>query len=128
LWSSGLPEEGEPRYSIFVGDKDGREKDRLVALEAWMPHIMVKNPVGQSGGLALFWKRDVNLRIVGFMSNNHIDAEITEVDGFVWRFTGTYGDPHTEGKTNTWMLLRTLKHQNNKPWLMAGDFNEILHA
>jgi hypothetical protein len=93
-----------------------------------MPHMIVKNPVGQSGGLTLFWKREVNLRVVGFMSKYHIDAEIMEDDGFIWRFTGIYGDPHTDGKDNTWKLLRTLKHQNNKPWLMAGDFNEILYA
>jgi hypothetical protein len=61
------------------------------------------------------------------MSKYHIDTEITEEDGFVWRFTGIYGDPHTDGKVNTWRLMCTLKHQNNNPWLCAGDFNEILH-
>jgi exonuclease III len=63
-----------------------------------MPNMIVKNPVGQSGGLAIFWKRDVDLRVVGFSLKYHIDTEITEADGFVWRFTGIYGDPHTEGK------------------------------
>lgn len=28
----------------------------------------------------------------------------------------------------TWKLLCTLKHQNDKPWLCAGDFNEILYS
>jgi hypothetical protein len=31
-------------------------------------------------------------------------------------------------KEKTWQLLCTLKHQSNKPWLYAGDFNEILHS
>jgi hypothetical protein len=87
---------------------------------------MVKNPVGRSGGLAIFWKREINFKVIGFMSKYHIDTEITEADGFVWRFTGIYGDPHE--KENTWRLLRTLKHQSDKPWLCAGDFNEILYA
>jgi hypothetical protein len=93
-----------------------------------MPNMIVKNPVGQSGGLAIFWKRDVDLRVVGFSSKYHIDTEITEADGFAWRFTRIYGDPHTEGKEKTWKLLWTLNGQSDKPWLCAGDFNEILHA
>jgi hypothetical protein len=24
--------------------------------------------------------------------------------------------------------MHTLKHQNDKPWLCSGDFNEILHS
>jgi hypothetical protein len=44
------------------------------------------------------------------MSKYHIDTEITEPDGFVWRFTGIYGEPKTEDREKTWKLLRTLKN------------------
>ncbi|XP_073355407.1 uncharacterized protein [Aegilops tauschii subsp. strangulata] len=93
-----------------------------------MTCMLVKNCEGQSGGLALFWKKGVNLRVVGFMSKYHIDAEITEDDGFKWRFTGIYGEPKMEKKVKTWRLLRNLKNQNDKSWLCAGDFNEVLHV
>jgi exonuclease III len=93
-----------------------------------MPNMIVKNCEGQSGGLAVFWKREIQLRVVGFISRYHIDMQITESDGFVWRFTGIYGDPRSDGKENTWKLMRTLKQQNNKPWLCIGDFNEVLYA
>jgi hypothetical protein len=33
-----------------------------------------------------------------------------------------------DGKVNTWRLMCMLKHQNNNPWLCAGDFNKILHT
>lgn len=33
-----------------------------------------------------------------------------------------------EEKDKTWRLLKNLKHQNDKPWLCAGDFNEVLHS
>jgi exonuclease III len=113
---------------LFVSETK-MEQDKLEWFR-WkleMPHMMVKNCEGRSGGLVLFWKREVNLKVIGFMSRYHIDTEITEPDGFVWRFTGIYGDPRTDGKENTWRLMRTLRHQNNKPWLCGGDFNEILH-
>ena len=48
---------------------------------------------GRGGGLALLWKREVDLEIIGY-SRNFIDAIITEQDlGFRWRITGFYGNP-----------------------------------
>jgi hypothetical protein len=62
------------------------------------------------------------------MSKYHIDTEITEPDGFICTYTGIYGEAKKEERVKTWKLLRTLKNQNNKPWLVVGDFNEILHS
>jgi hypothetical protein len=47
-------------------------------------------------------KNRINLELIGFVSKYHIDTEITEVDGFVWRFTGTYGEPKIEERGKTW--------------------------
>jgi hypothetical protein len=89
--------------------------------------MIVKKCEGRSGGQVIFWKNEINVRLIGFISKYHIDTKITEADGFVWRFTGIYGEPKTELRENTWKLLRTWKHQKNKPWLCIGDFNEILN-
>lgn len=78
--------------------------------------------------MAIFWKREVDVKLIGFVSKYHIDTEITEKDGFVWRFSGLYGEPKMEEKDKTWKLLRTLKYQSDKPWLCAGDFNEVLFS
>jgi hypothetical protein len=56
--------------------------------------------MGYSEGLALFWKRDVNVTIKS-ISKYHIDALVKEEDGCVWRLTGIYGEPKSEGKENT---------------------------
>jgi hypothetical protein len=93
-----------------------------------MPNMIVKDYEGQSGGLVMFWKNGVNVKLTGFVSRYHIDTEITEADGYVWQFTGIYGEPKKELRENIWRLMRTLKHQNNKPWLCVGDFNEILYS
>jgi hypothetical protein len=105
-----------------------KDKIEWMRWKLGMPNLIVKDCDGKGGGLALFWKTTFNLRLVGFISKYHIDAEITEEDGFVWRFTGVYGEPKTEEREKTWKLLRTLKNQNNRPWLCIVDFNETLHA
>ena len=42
-----------------------------------MPNLVVKDSVGASGGLALFWKKDVNLTVKS-LSKYHIDAVVRE--------------------------------------------------
>ncbi|KAL0444003.1 UNVERIFIED_CONTAM: hypothetical protein Slati_2123000 [Sesamum latifolium] len=43
-----------------------------------------------------------------------------------WRFTGFYGYPEVGNRKLGWLLLRKLAQQSVRPWICAGDFNEIL--
>jgi hypothetical protein len=45
------------------------------------------------GGIAVLWRRGIDVVLRNY-SDNHIDVDVQEVDGFVWRFTGVYGFPH----------------------------------
>ena len=67
-------------------------------------NMVVKNYDGKGGGLALFWRRgvEVNVRAI---SQLYIDAEVVEKDGFIWRFTGIYGEPKSELKYRMWDAL-----------------------
>ena len=81
---------------------------------------------GRSGGLAMLWKREVQLEIMGY-SRNHIDAIVTEqVSGYRWRITSFYGHPKTHKRKESWDELVALNRKFRLPWLCFGDFNEIL--
>ncbi|XP_061998863.1 uncharacterized protein LOC133716149 [Rosa rugosa] len=43
-----------------------------------------------------------------------------------WRFTGLYGKPKVEERYRMWNLLRQLSLQGNFPWVVGGDYNEII--
>ncbi|KAH1047722.1 hypothetical protein J1N35_038506 [Gossypium stocksii] len=45
-----------------------------------------------------------------------------------WRFTGFYGSPYVNNKSCSWNLLRKLGQYKNHPWLVSGDFNEIMYS
>ena len=80
---------------------------------------------GRGGGLAMFWRKEVNLEIRSY-SRHHIDAVVTEeASGFRWRLTSFYGHPETHRRKESWRYLNTLNCQFNLPWLCFGDFNEI---
>ncbi|XP_024199817.1 uncharacterized protein LOC112203016 [Rosa chinensis] len=81
-----------------------------------------------SQGLALFWRESTHVVIRSY-SPNHIDAEIGKPGTDLWRFTGIYGVAARGGRDRTWSLIRTLAAQQcSLPWLMAGDFNEVLSS
>lgn len=84
---------------------------------------------GQSGGLALFWIDGLDVRFRS-KSNHHIDVEIRSNDGshIQWRLTGFYGHPTTAERHRTWLLLRRLSEESSLPWVVVGDFNELLHS
>jgi len=90
-----------------------------------LTNLVVKDCNGKSGGLAIFWRKEIDLHLRG-TSRLYIDADVVEADGFVWRFTGFYGEPKSEKKDLSWKVLRTLSAARRRPWLCVGDFNEVL--
>ncbi|KAL5739946.1 hypothetical protein ACOSQ2_029126 [Xanthoceras sorbifolium] len=82
--------------------------------------------VGKSGGLMLMWNDMWDVSVLSF-SRGHIDVVIKMENNLKWRFTGFYGCPVPNHRTDSWELLRRLKAVNRLPWLCGGDFNELLH-
>ncbi|KAM0917640.1 hypothetical protein ACQ4PT_009125 [Festuca glaucescens] len=60
----------------------------------------------------------------------HIDVLVSgeALGAGEWRFTGFYGDPRRQFRGESWYLMNYLRHQQDEPWLCAGDFNETLSA
>ena len=72
---------------------------------------------GRGGGLAMLWKREVALEIMGY-SRNHIDAIILEQDtGFKWHMTGFYENSKTHRRQESWDELAALNQKFQLPWL-----------
>ncbi|XP_050258890.1 uncharacterized protein LOC126703871 [Quercus robur] len=83
---------------------------------------------GRSGGLAMLWKEGADVRFKS-CSNSHIDMVVCEGNGALpWRATGFYGHPDAGMRPISWNLLELLNRQCNMPWVVFGDFNEILNS
>ena len=89
--------------------------------------VVVKDCVGRSEGLAIFWKTGVDVHVQGIL-RMYIDADVMKADGFLWRFTGFYGEPSVEKKDLSWRALCTLNAMRRCLWLCMGNFNEVLLA
>lgn len=66
---------------------------------------------GKGGGLALFWRKEVDLEIKSYLRHN-IDAVVTEAgSGFRWRLIGFYGHSETYRRKESWNFLASLNNQ-----------------
>lgn len=60
-------------------------------------------------------------------SNLHINMVVCEGKrAQPWRATGFYGHPNAGMRFTSWSLLKSLKKQCDLPWVVFGDFNEIV--
>ncbi|XP_031127514.1 uncharacterized protein LOC116029605 [Ipomoea triloba] len=84
-------------------------------------------PVGRSGGLALLWNGGLDVEVKGY-SNHYIDTVVSAPGHPRWRFTGYYGSPERHNRRHSWELLRYLSSINSLPWVLMGDFNDIMAA
>ncbi|GMI64932.1 hypothetical protein HRI_000162500 [Hibiscus trionum] len=83
---------------------------------------------GRSGGLFFAWKIDCDVTLRSY-SERHIDVIISrDAEDQCWRFTGFYGAPEEHLRNKSWALLRQLDDSPEIPWMVMGDFNEILYT
>lgn len=115
----------ERPYVLFLSETHlGKTKAKNLRQRLGFDHFIIHESVGRSGGLLMFWSNDTTIQELG-VTENCIDVMIN--DGQDWRFTGIYGEPTWEYKHKTWAALHALHQRMTGPWLVAGDFNEILY-
>ena len=77
-----------------------------------------------SGGLFLTWKPDIKLSALK-SSKNFLDTTITH-KGISFHATFVYGEPDHTKRQAVWNELTNLQTTQGEPWLLTGDFNEII--
>ncbi|XP_018479618.1 uncharacterized protein LOC108850618 [Raphanus sativus] len=99
-----------------------QSKDKVVDLKVVLGYdrVMVVDPIGLSGGLALMWKREVSVEV------KFADKSV-RFRGQCFFVTFVYGEPSQQGKKKVWERLMRLGAGRKESWGLLGDFNEILH-
>lgn len=82
---------------------------------------------GLGRGLGLFWHDYCDVQILG-SSSNFIDTQISINNLPPMRMTCYYGFPERMNMRKSWDLLRQLHSVSNLPWVILGDFNDILSS
>ena len=67
-----------------------KEDFKKLCKDTNLPHRFIVKKPGLGGGLALLWKKGVDVRVING-SDNHILAKVVEEDGSEWFLIGFYG-------------------------------------
>lgn len=101
-------------------------KQSSLYMEKFVGHFGYKNlktvdPIGCSGGLALFYNNDFNVSI-NFASNRLIDLDAVYKAKII-HLSFVYGDPVPNKRDQVWERLTRIGVSRNAPWFFIGDFH-----
>nr|XP_045088271.1 uncharacterized protein LOC123496916 [Aegilops tauschii subsp. strangulata] len=82
---------------------------------------------GRSGGLGIFWNDIIKVEVIGY-SEYHIDVIVDDFGDTKSRVTFVYGEAQVPERYKTWDMLTGITALSSLPWVVIGDFNEVLHA
>ena len=106
--------------------KSNLDTMKYVQNKIWFKHGLIILSEGRSGGTALLWKIESLVHIQHY-SKWYIDAHVDGGQNIGrWRIIGFYGNPEASKREESWKLLKYLHQRDNLPWLVVGDFNEIM--
>ncbi|XP_019177748.1 PREDICTED: uncharacterized protein LOC109172953 [Ipomoea nil] len=116
----------KPDFIFLIETKVDRDHAERLRVKLGFDGLFCIDSSGLSGGLALLWRANNTTRLISY-STNYVDVEVTMPGCEKWRMTGFYGFSQRGQRRDSWDLIRTLVGRSNLPWVMIGDFNDLLY-
>lgn len=83
------------------------------------------DPTGRIGGIWVLWNPLI-LSVNTILVNSQAIHVTVKKDGFEdWVLSSVYGSPNPRIRENLWENMEQVADSMDKPWLVAGDFNDI---
>lgn len=120
----GIKATFSPDVLFLIETKNSDDTVRDVCAQLGYDYVRCVSPWGIGGGLALLWNKDVDLTI-NAMDERMFDCVINNKNGLMY-FTCVYGHPIQGLRHHFWEKLQRMSTTRTGPWLLCGDFNEIL--
>ncbi|KAG7593406.1 Reverse transcriptase domain [Arabidopsis thaliana x Arabidopsis arenosa] len=113
-----------PDFLFLMETKNS--SSHVLKIQRWMgydkSHIV--DPIGLSGGLALFWKGAYEVEVL-FSDHRIIDVKV-KLGSLLFFISCVYGEPVTQFRQVVWDNLVDIGNSRDDPWLVLGDLNEIV--
>ncbi|GMI79837.1 hypothetical protein HRI_001653000 [Hibiscus trionum] len=115
----------KPDIIFLCETKINNAECNRLCLSLGMLDIISISPMEGCSGISLFATNNFNISLISY-SSRYIHIQITKNNSTMF-FTGMHGFPETSQKYKTWEIIDSLyPSTKNNPWLLSGDFNEIL--
>ncbi|KAF8086556.1 hypothetical protein N665_0621s0007 [Sinapis alba] len=122
----GIKAAFSPDILFLMETKNSDDTVRDVCAQLGFDRVRCVSPKGIGGGLALFWNCNVDL-LINSMDERMLDCTINNKDGSLY-FSFIYGHPIRALRHHLWEKLQRISSTRSGPWILCGDFNEILKS
>lgn len=114
-----------PEMLFLMESKNSRNV--LVDLHEWLGYgrVYTVEPMGSSGGLALFWKNSVEVDLL-YIDKNLLDCKV-KFGSCSFYISFIYGDHVVKYRPRLWERITIIGIHRKESWSIVGDFNDILH-
>ncbi|XP_013624410.1 PREDICTED: uncharacterized protein LOC106330501 [Brassica oleracea var. oleracea] len=120
----GIKATFSPDVLFLIETKNSDDTIRDVCSQLGYDCVRCVSPRGIGGGLALLWNKDIDI-VINAMDERMFDCVINNKNGIMY-FTCVYGHPIRALRHHFWEKLQRIATTRKGPWLLCGDFNEIL--
>ena len=119
------------RATILVVTETRVGGDRAAKIIEGLPFdgYITTDTIGYAGGLWILWKTE-EVEVISLSSTEqeiHATVKVCS-SNLTWLLSAIYASPRLAERKILWENLKTVVHLHNLPWLMLGDFNEVLCA
>ncbi|XP_021852505.2 uncharacterized protein [Spinacia oleracea] len=101
----------------------GQQAQKISSILGYTGHSRV-DAQGFSGGIWVYWRPELVTVDPILKHNQHITMDIKRVGATPWYFAAVYASPDPSKRKELWDDLKAFATTHNKPWLIAGDFND----
>ncbi|XP_019191056.1 PREDICTED: uncharacterized protein LOC109185569 [Ipomoea nil] len=115
----------KPDFVFLIETKVNRDHAERLRIKLGFDGLFNVDNSGLSGGLALLWRTNNTARLLSY-SDNHVDIEVSMLGFDKWRMTGFYGFSKRPQRRESWDLIHSLAKKSDLPWVIIGDFNDLL--
>ncbi|KAG5536301.1 hypothetical protein RHGRI_023918 [Rhododendron griersonianum] len=123
-----LVRRNRPSIVFLMETKNNKVKLEIFRRRLRFPFSFYVDPIGLSGGLALWWTNNVGVDVEHANKNlMHVVVNDKATNAY-WASTFVYGCPSRSGRQEVWDCIKSIARSESLPWLCMGDFNQVLAA
>ena len=116
-----------PSIMVITETRVGGDRAAKIIEDLPFDGSIVTETIGYAGGLWLLWKTDdVDVMLLSSTEQEiHATVKVRNSDP-IWLISAIYARPRLSERRILWDNLKVVAQLHNLPWLMLGDFNEVL--
>uniref|UniRef100_A0A2N9FR65 Reverse transcriptase domain-containing protein n=1 Tax=Fagus sylvatica TaxID=28930 RepID=A0A2N9FR65_FAGSY len=120
-----MNKEHNPDYLFLSETKADERRIDIIRRRLGFYQCFCVPSLGKAGGLAMFWKAGMEVRVLE--ANSWLIAmSVKQEYGHEWLLVGVYGPPYARYRREFWESLQEVVHEFGGPWMCVGDFNCII--